>query len=82
MFLDRRVDPGLRGRAQGLLAMVSGGVGPLVGALVCGGLRRACVTADGGGWDWFWGILAAMIAVCMAVFMLFYRGQGRAPEES
>jgi nucleoside transporter len=75
VFLDRRVDPGLKGRAQGLLAMVSGGIGPLVGALVCGGLRQACVAADGSGWDWFWGILAAMIAVCLAIFVLFYRGR-------
>jgi MFS family permease len=74
VFLDRRVDPGLKGRAQGLLAMVSGGVGPLVGALVCGWLRQSCVAEDGSGWDWFWGILAGMIAACWMIFVIFYQG--------
>jgi MFS family permease len=76
VFLDRRVDPGLKGQAQGLLAMVSGGLGPLIGALVCGWLRNACVTADGQGWTLFWGILAAMIAGCFAIFAVFYQGRG------
>jgi nucleoside transporter len=75
VFLDRRVDPGLRGQAQGLLTMVAGGLGPLAGALACGWMRHHFVTADGAGWDWFWGILAAMIAVCLAVFLPLYRGQ-------
>jgi nucleoside transporter len=75
VFLDRRVEPGMRGQAQGLLAMVSGGLGPLAGAMVCGWLRHHFVTEDGAGWEWFWGILTAMIAVCLAVFLPLYRGQ-------
>jgi MFS family permease len=47
VFLDRRVDPGMRGQAQGLLAMVTGGLGPLFGALVCG-LMRSHLVGDGG----------------------------------
>ncbi|MDP3851586.1 MAG: MFS transporter [Luteolibacter sp.] len=77
VFLDRRVDPGLKGQAQGLLAMVSGGLGPLIGALVCGWMRQYYVTPDGNGWDWFWGVLAAMIAVCFALFVVLYRGRGK-----
>jgi MFS family permease len=80
VFLDRRVDPGMRGQAQGLLAMVSGGLGPLAGAMVCGWLRHHFVTGDGAGWEWFWGILAAMIAVCLAVFLPLYRGQQKHSE--
>ena len=77
VFLNRRVDPSLKGRAQGLLSMVSGGLGPLIGALFCGWLRQACVTPDGNGWDWFWGILSAIIACCFAIFLMFYRGLGK-----
>jgi len=77
VFLDRRVDPALKGRAQGLLSMVSGGLGPLIGALFCGWLRQTCVTPDGNGWDWFWGILSAMIACCFVIFLMFYRGLGK-----
>jgi Nucleoside H+ symporter len=76
VFLDRRVDPGLKGQAQGLLAMVSGGLGPLLGAVICGWLRGYCVNSEGEGWALFWAILAAMIAGCFAVFAMFYKGLG------
>ena len=81
VFMDRSVDPGLRGQAQGLLTFVSGGVGPLAGALICGWLRNHCVTTDGQGWMIFWAILAAMIVVCFAIFAFFYRGLGKRPVE-
>jgi nucleoside transporter len=74
VFLDRRVDAGMKGQAQGLLALVSGGVGPLAGAVICGWMREVCVAADGGGWDLFWWLLAAMIGVCFAIFGIFYQG--------
>ncbi len=77
VFLDRRVDPGLRGQAQGLLSLVSGGIGPLVGAMICGWMRVHFVTADGHGWMTFWGILAGMIAICLVIFAVFYRGIGK-----
>ncbi|WP_325099571.1 MFS transporter [Luteolibacter yonseiensis] len=75
VFLDRRVDPGMRGQAQGLLSLVTSGLGPLVGAVVCGWVRRHYVTADGHGWLDFWSILAGIIAVCFVVFAVFYRGR-------
>lgn len=79
VFLDRRVAPGLKGQAQGLLGLVSGGLGPLAGALVCGWLRSHYVTAEGQGWMEFWAILAAMIALCFVMFAVFYRGLGKRP---
>ena len=81
VFLDRRVDPGLRGQAQGLLALVTSGIGPLAGALICGWLRNRCVNAEGQGWMGFWAILAGMIAVCFVIFAVFYQGRGRRPSE-
>jgi len=77
IFLDRRVDPGMRGQAQGLLMMVSGGLGPLIGAWFCGWLRLHVVAADGQGWTTYWATLAAMIAVCVVIFAIFYRGMGK-----
>lgn len=77
VFLDRRVDPGMKGQAQGLLAMVSGGVGPLVGAVVCGRMRTHLVGDDGQGWTTFWAILTLMIALCFAIFAIFYQGRPR-----
>lgn len=82
VFLDRRVDPGLRGQAQGLLALVTSGLGPLLGAMICGGLRNYWVTADGRGWMEFWSILAGVIALCFAVFAWLYQGLGRRDAEA
>lgn len=75
VFLDRRVDPAMKGQAQGLLTLVSGGLGPLAGALICGWLRNLLVKPDGSGWMEFWAILAGMIALCFAIFAIFYQGQ-------
>lgn len=82
IFLDRRVDPGMRGQAQGLLTMVSGGLGPLIGAWLCGRLKLALVGADGAGWTAYWSVLAGMIAVCFTIFALFYRGSGKPSKPS
>lgn len=76
VFLDRRVAPELRARAQGLLALVSGGIGPLAGALFCQWLKLRCLTEGGGGWAAYWWILAGIILFCTLVFAVFYRSGG------
>ncbi|HEX5790102.1 MAG TPA: MFS transporter, partial [Luteolibacter sp.] len=82
IFLDRRVDPGMRGQAQGLLTMVSGGLGPLIGAWLCGRLKLALVGADDSGWTVYWSVLAAMIAVSFVIFAICYRGSGKPAKPS
>lgn len=79
IFMDRRVEPGLRGQAQGLLTLVSGGFGPLVGALFCAWLRNRWAGDGLAGWMNFWMVLAAMIAGCFVMFALLYRGLGKPP---
>jgi MFS family permease len=79
IFLDRRVDPGMKGQAQGLLSMVSSGLGPLMGALICGWLREHLVADGVHGWDAFWMTLSAMAALCFVIFGLFYRGRVKDP---
>lgn len=80
VFMDRRVDPGLRGQAQGLLFLMVSGVGPLVGAVVCRWLRATVVENNVHGWMVFWGILAGIIAFCHVVFVVFYKGLQKEPE--
>lgn len=75
VFLDRRVEAGLRGQAQGLLAFATNGVGTCLGAWICSWLRRVLVDGEGRGWQEFWGVLAVMIAVCFLAFALFYKGR-------
>ncbi len=81
IFLDRRVPVGLRGQAQGLLQMMAGGVGPLIGSLVCGLLREWLVADGHHGWANFWAVLAGMIAVCTVLFAIFYKGLGKPKRE-
>ncbi len=79
VFLNRRVAAHLKGQAQGLFALVASGLGPLVGACVCGWLRDHYIQANGQGWLELWSVLGAMIAVCFVIFALCYRGAaGRA----
>lgn len=73
IFLDRRVDPGLRSQAQGLLIVIAGGVGPLLGSWLCGWMRATLVSDDGQGWVSFWGILTGMIALCTLIFAICYQ---------
>ena len=75
VYLDRRVDPSMRGQAQGLLGLMSAGIGPLLGAFFCRWLRVVCVDDNGQGWENFWGVLAAIIAACWIAFGLLYRGK-------
>ena len=77
IFLERAVEPGLRNQAQGLLAVVTGGLGPLLGAWLCAWLKHVCVTPDGRGWDLFWFLLGAVIAGCFVVFAMLYQRTGR-----
>ncbi|KAB2641214.1 MAG: nucleoside permease [Verrucomicrobia bacterium] len=74
VFLDRRVAPELKGQAQGLLTLAASGLGPLLGALLCGWLRGNLLHADGSGWLELWLTLGAMIAACFGILALFYRG--------
>lgn len=75
VFLDRRVEPALRGQAQGLLGLMNSGIGPLIGAFLCAWLRESTIDENGKGWEIFWWSLAAMISFCWLIFLLFYRGQ-------
>lgn len=73
VYLDRRVDPAMRGQAQGLLGLMASGIGPLIGAFFCGWLRVVCVDENGQGWGTFWWVLAGIIAVCWAAFGVLYK---------
>ena len=79
VFLDRRVAPDLRGQAQGLLTLAASGLGPLLGAALCGGLRDHFIRADGRGWLELWATLGAMIAACFVILAVFYQGAKVSP---
>jgi MFS family permease len=76
LFLDRRVAAPMRGQAQGLLALVSGGIGSLFGTLLVRHWHEVAVAWEGGGWFLYWAVLAGMIAGITLLFAWLYRGRG------
>lgn len=74
LFLDRRVEPGMRGQAQGLLSLASNGIGSLLGTLVARELHDFTVLGAHGGWTAYWWVQAGCIALSVPVLAIFYRG--------
>jgi nucleoside transporter len=76
IYLDERVDPAWRARAQALMSLVTGGVGNLAGYLGTGWWFAANTTGATTVWPVFWGGLAAVVGVVLAYFMSAYHGRG------
>lgn len=74
LFLDRRVEPEMRTQAQGLLSLMSNGVGSVVGTLLSVRLYDFTVGANHGGWATYWWIQAGCIAICLPILAIFYKG--------
>ena len=75
VYVSQRVERGLRGQAQGLLSLMTSGLGNLVGAFFCGWLRGTQVDGSGLGWAHYWWILAGVIAACFVGFGVLYQGR-------
>jgi len=76
IYLDQRIDPGWRTRAQALLSLMNGGIGNLIGYLGTGWWFAACAKSEMR-WTFFWGGLAAIAFTVLIYFLAAYRGQER-----
>ncbi len=76
IYLDQRIDPAWRTRAQALLALMNGGVGNLIGYLGTGWWFNACTPVSGTRWSIFWGGLTALVGAVMIFFLTVYKTQG------
>ncbi len=77
IYLEERVDPKWRVRAQALLVLLMSGVGNLIGYLGSGWWYATC--SRGGVTDWprfWWGETALTASVCV-FFAFAYRGRAR-----
>jgi len=79
IYVEQRVDPGWRARAQALLNLMYNGFGSLIGYLACGWWFAACTHPAGTQWPVFWSGLAAGMAVVLVYFLAAYRGQRAGP---
>jgi MFS family permease len=76
IYLDQRIEPAWRTRAQALLALMNNGVGNLIGYLGTGWWFNICTHANGTHWPIFWGGLTALVAGVMILFLAIYQTQG------
>ena len=76
IYINDRIDPAWKMRAQALLTLMVSGVGNLVGYLGCDVWFRACQRGSGTQWPLFWGGLAAAVAAVLIYFLIAYRGVG------
>jgi MFS family permease len=77
IYIDQRVDPSWRARAQALMSLMNSGVGNLFGYLGTGWWFSVCTQPGGTQWTLFWGGLSAAVGVVMAYFLIAYHGIGK-----
>ncbi len=75
IFLEQRIDPSWRARAQALLVLMNTGFGNLFGYLGSGWWFDACTGPGGTHWGHFWGGLAAIMAAVIVYFLIAFRDQ-------
>lgn len=73
MFVDRSVDPNLRSSAQGLLMLMTNGLGATFGSLIAQAVVNAHTTESGVEWTTCWYIFAAYAFVVMVAFAVIFR---------
>lgn len=73
MFVDKRVDPSMRGQAQALYGILTNSCGGLIGALACGWLFKETVGVNVSHWPQFWYILSGFTFICLVLFILGFR---------
>lgn len=76
IYVDERVDPAWRARAQALMALMISGVGNFTGYLGVGWWYAWCTGPGGTRWGLFWAMLAVAVAGVMVFFLVAYRGIG------
>lgn len=79
IYLEDRIDPKWRVRAQALLSLLMSGVGNLCGYLGSGWWHAACTTGGVTDWPRFWWGETALTAVVCVFFALAYRGRAHTP---
>lgn len=75
IYLEERIDPKWRVRAQALLALLMSGVGNLLGYLGGGWWHAACTHAGVTDWPTFWWGETALTVAVLVFFLLAYRGR-------
>ena len=73
IYTNKFAGPRIRSSAQGLITLATYGIGILIGSLISGPIVDAFVTADGHDWRQIWVIPAAIAAVVLVLFLIFFK---------
>ena len=76
IYLNERVDPAWRARAQALMSLLNSGVGNLVGYLGVGWWFTHCIPDGDVRWTLFWSGLSLGVAGVLVFFLVAYQGRG------
>jgi nucleoside transporter len=79
IYLEQRIDPMWRARAQALYVLMLSGVGNTLGYLGCGWWSDFTTTQDQTNWPVFWAGLSCSVAVIWIWFAVSYRGRQGEP---
>jgi len=77
IYVDQRVNPGWRARAQSLLTVMNSGVGNLTGYFLTSWWYSFCMYHYELEWHMFWLGIASFMAGAFIFFVLVYRGLGK-----
>ncbi len=75
IYINERVGPEWRARAQAMLALMTNGVGNLFGYLGTGWWFNACTRPAGTQWPVFWSGVTLAVGVVMIYFLAAYHGK-------
>ena len=76
IYLNERIEPAWRARAQALMSLMSSGLGNLAGYLGSGLWFQACAQPGGTRWPLFWSGLAMAVTLVLIYFLSAYHGHG------
>jgi MFS family permease len=75
IYLERRIDPQFRTRAQALKTLRISGVGNQIGSLGTGWWRQLCTGPAGTNWSLYWSVLCGVTVAVGAFFVVSYHGK-------
>ena len=84
IYVDNTAPRILRASAQGFIHVITYGIGMLIGAHISGRIVDAYVNSDSGAlphdWQAIWLIPAAMAAIVLVLFLVFFKDPGKVPQ--
>jgi nucleoside transporter len=76
IYLEQRIDPAWRTRAQALFTLMNAGIGNLAGYLGVGLWFQFCTASNTTRWPVFWAGMCACVVAVMVWFLAAYHGRG------